>query len=139
MNKNPILVVDDDAEDLELMRMIADELNLNIPILYFQTGKEMMDYLHSAQIKPALIICDINMPEQNGYEVKMQLDSDETIPHKHISFVYFSTSAADEHIHMAARLAVQGFYKKPTNYQDFRQTIKTIFSKFTWCSIVCWV
>lgn len=131
MNNNPILVVDDDAEDLEIIRMAVEELNINNPLLLFRTGMQMMDYLHSTQIKPALIMCDINMPGQDGYEVKKQLDADDTIQHKHISFVYFTTSAADEHIHMSARLAVQGFYTKPTNYKAFKQTIKTILHKFT--------
>jgi CheY-like chemotaxis protein len=131
MNNNPILVVDDDPEDLETISMVAAELNINNPLMLFRTGKEMMDYLHSTEIKPALIICDINMPEQNGYEVKMQLDSDEDIPYKHISFVYLTTSAADETIKMAARLAVQGCYTKPSDYRELRQTIETIFKRFT--------
>ncbi len=131
MNTNPILVVDDDSEDLELIKMVSDELGIDNQLLLFKTGKEMMDYLHHAQVKPALIICDINMPGQNGYEVKTQLDTDERIVYKHISFVYLTTTASEESIAMAAKFAVQGFYTKPTDYKELRQTLETIFKRFT--------
>lgn len=130
MNKNPILVVDDDRDDLELIRIVADELKIENQLLLFDTGKKMMDYMLGAQVKPALIICDINMPEQNGYEVKLQLDTDERIAYKHISFVYLTTTASEESIKMAANFAVQGFYTKPTDYRELRQTLESIFQRF---------
>lgn len=42
MQKSPILIVDDDSDDIMLIKSAAEELDLDVPIEYFTTGQELM-------------------------------------------------------------------------------------------------
>ena len=71
-----ILLVDDDANDVTLMKSALEEVHFGNPIVVADDGEEALDYLfHSDQFAdssdnlPVFILLDIKMPKLDGIDV----------------------------------------------------------------------
>lgn len=47
MGENPILIIDDDEDDLELIKEAGAYLKI-IPLVFFKSGTELKEYLKTA-------------------------------------------------------------------------------------------
>lgn len=128
MDRNPILIVDDDVEDLELIQSAAERLNIGRPIHYFRSGRELHAFLKEATVSPFLIICDVNLPDQDGFAIRKQTAEDSTTKYKSVPFIFWSTDASEKQIQHAYDLPAQGFFFKPNNFEDLCETFKTILN-----------
>jgi CheY-like chemotaxis protein len=70
MSDNPILIIDDDQEDMDLIREVINHLNIERSIHYFKSGRELESFLKTSATAPFLIICDVNLPEEDGFAIK---------------------------------------------------------------------
>ena len=67
MNKTgPIIVIEDDSDDQELLVMVFKELGFKNEIIFFEDGEAALDYLIKSDVEPFIILSDINMPKLNG-------------------------------------------------------------------------
>jgi len=73
MNNSPIILIDDDIEDLDLMKEAFSELDIKNEILVFKDGFEFLDYMRSTDSGAFFILCDVNMGKINGLELKKQI------------------------------------------------------------------
>lgn len=121
----PIVVIDDDQEDLDLIRMIGRKLQSPNELLLFNNPVTALDYLQRASQEPALIICDVNMPLINGFQFRSRLL--ETLPSfLQVPFYFLSTSKSPLETQHAQELKVSGYYQKSGSFEGFRDTLKTI-------------
>ena len=126
MDYNPILILDDDEDDLEMISEAAKELKLNNPIILFNSGDELEQYLRSDKKSPFLVICDLNMPQYDGFALRQRISENKDTKYKSVPFMFWSTSASEKQIQYAYDLPVQGFFFKPNNFTDLCDTLKTI-------------
>lgn len=126
MEQNPILIVDDDQDDLDLIRDAARHLNITRPVLFFRSGEELEDYLKADLMPPFLIICDVNLVNGDGFAVKERITGNKAIRYKGVPFIYWSTSASEKQIQYAYDLPAQGFFFKPTDFESLCDTFQTI-------------
>jgi len=130
----PIVVVEDDADDRIFLEKIFTDLETENPRLYFDTGDAVMDYLLTTSKSTYFILSDINLPGQNGLDFKRQVDDDPILRKKSIPFIFYSSSARQEHIDTAySEMTVQGFFKKEDSYQQARAMIATILHYWSLC------
>lgn len=66
MNKSLILIIEDDAEINDVLTEVARMHNYHV--VQATNGKEAIDLIIQNDIKPELILCDINMPLMSGLE-----------------------------------------------------------------------
>jgi DNA-binding NarL/FixJ family response regulator len=121
----PIVVIDDDPEDLELIRIIGKRLRSPNEVLLFSNPLNALDYLQRVSQAPALIICDVNMPKINGFQFRTKLL--EALPaFLQVPFFFLSTSKSPSETKFAEDLSVNGYYQKSESFDGLRDTLKTI-------------
>jgi len=134
MNKNgPIVVIEDDQDDQELLIEIFKSLGYVNKIIYFQDGNDALDYLNKSEVQPFLILSDINMPRLNGFELRNKIFTDKQLQTKCIPYLFFTTAANKKSVIDAYSMSVQGFFVKPTSIQALENTIKKIVEYWKEC------
>jgi CheY-like chemotaxis protein len=134
VKSGPILLVDDDAEDRQLVETVCHSLNFANPIVHFDNGVQLLEYLRTTSEKPFLILCDINMPLINGLELRRQLNADEYLRRKSIPFVFFSTNAVQWEVSEAYELTVQGFFEKGSSLEQLTERLRLILEYWSICN-----
>lgn len=127
MKKSPILIVDDDNDDISLIKAAAEELKLDIPIEFFGTGQELYARLKDESRPPFLIICDVNLPKETGFDIKTRLSEDPVLKYKSVPFIFWSTDASEKQIQYAYDLPAQGFFFKPADFTELCDIFQTLF------------
>lgn len=134
MNKSgPIIVIEDDADDQEILCEIFKKLDYKNEIKFFYDGHEAFDYLMASQNKPFLILSDINMPKLNGFELRDKIHNNEELRLKCIPYLFFTTSASQKAVIDAYSKSAQGFFVKPNSYDRLERTIKRIVEYWQEC------
>ena len=134
MNKTgPIIIIEDDAGDQELLNMVFEELKFSNKIIFFRDGEMALEYLTTSVIEPFIILSDINMPRLNGLELREKVHNNEDLRLKCIPYLFFSTSAEQSHVVDAYSKSVQGFFVKPNSLEELKRTIKIIVEYWQEC------
>ena len=129
----PILVIDDDVEDLDLIREVFASIEVKNEILYFTSGQELLNFLRVTDQQALFILCDVNMPVMNGFMLREEINKDEVLRLKSIPFLFLSTSAKRPEVIKAYTLTVQGYLKKPNRFSDFQLILKDTLAYWTNC------
>src|SRR6185436_923386 len=99
MNKTgPIIVIEDDIDDQEILDKIFTELDFKNEIIYFSEREKALEYLTSTAIEPFIILSDINMPKLSGMELREKIPTNEDLRLKCIPYLFFTTSAEQKHV-----------------------------------------
>jgi CheY-like chemotaxis protein len=134
MPKNgPIIIIEDDSDDQELLTEIFTELQIPNLLKFFSSCLQAFDYLLTTIEKPFLIISDINLPVMTGLEFYKKITSTESLRMKSIPFIFLTTSSDRNIITQAYEMFVQGFFVKPTNIKDLKDMIRMIVDYWKIC------
>ncbi|MGO4822495.1 MULTISPECIES: response regulator [unclassified Flavobacterium] len=134
MNKGgPIIIIEDDIEDQEILTEVFNDLDCKNKIIFFSDGEEALEYLTITDIEPFIIFSDINMPKLSGMELRQKIHENEDLRLKSIPYLFFTTSAEQQHVVDAYSKSIQGFFVKPSSYDGIKETIKTIVSYWESC------
>ena len=129
----PIIIVEDDKEDQEVLAEVFKELEIQNEIKFFKEGTSVLTYLRTTSDKPFIIITDINMPMMNGVELREEIYKDDFLRKKSIPFVFLSTTDGRRIINKVYELEVQGFFQKEVSYQAVSNQIKLIIDYWAKC------
>src|SRR5438874_12135756 len=117
MNKRgPIIIIEDDIDDQEILGDIFKELKYENKLVFFGESEEALEYLTRTDIEPFLVLSDINMPKLNGMELREKIHNNEDLRMKSIPYLFFSTSAEQKYVINAYSRSIQGFFVKPSSY-----------------------
>jgi CheY-like chemotaxis protein len=134
MNKSgPIVVIEDDPDDQEVLVEIFQKLGYVNKIIYFLDGNEALAYLNKSDVQPFLILSDINMPMISGFELRNKVFTNEQLQTKCIPYLFFTTSANKKSVIDAYTMSVQGFFVKPNSMQGLENTIRKIVEYWKEC------
>ncbi|MGR8931232.1 MAG: response regulator [Gammaproteobacteria bacterium] len=126
----PILLIEDDMVDAMTVKRAIKELRVSNPLEHVENGEEGLDYLRdSEKDRPCLILLDLNMPVMNGIEF---LHIVKTLPElKCIPVVALTTSDEQEDKVESFQLGVAGYMRKPVEYRQFVEMMRTIDAYWT--------
>lgn len=134
MNKSgPIIIIEDDLDDQEFLSDVFQKLAYKNEIIFFGDGEQALDYLIKTDVEPFIIFSDINMPKLNGMELREKVHQNEDLRLKSIPYLFFSTVAEQENVIDAYSKSVQGFFIKPSNFNELTDIIKTIVEYWQKC------
>lgn len=128
----PIIIIDDDLDDQDLLRELFAELNLRNEVHFFSEGESALEYLSDPAIKPFLIISDVKMPKMDGFELR-KLVAARSEYSKTTPFLFFTTGSTGQALNTAYVNSVQGIFQKPVKYNDWKETITNIVQYWMSC------
>jgi CheY-like chemotaxis protein len=131
-NMGPIMIIEDDMDDQELLEEIFSILDYPNPVIFFTDGNEALEYLLETNTPPVLIISDINMPKISGIEIREKINSNKKLQKLHIPYVFFTT-AQKATVASVCSLTDNGFFTKPNTMLEIQNTIKTIVEYWLGC------
>lgn len=130
----PIIVIEDDPDDQNILQDILKELKIDNKLIFFTKTIDAFHFLKSTTEAPFVIFSDVNLPEQTGIDFKKEIDKDEELRKKSIPFIFYSTAATQAIVNEAyTEMTIQGFFKKGDNYEEIKRNIKLILEYWEVC------
>jgi CheY-like chemotaxis protein len=126
-----ILLVDDDANDIELAVEALKRNNLTNHVVTARHGGEALDYLyrrgdHAGRTDedPIFILLDLKMPKVDGLEVLRQIKADPKL--KMIPVVMLTSSREEPDLVKSYSLGVNAYVVKPVEFAQFVEAIRQL-------------
>jgi CheY-like chemotaxis protein len=134
-NRTPIIIIDDDVDDVDITRTVIEEMNVKHPVISFSTSESLLTYLRdeSNTVQPFIILSDVNLPGISGVELKAAIERDDRLRRKSIPFVFYSTSADEQSVIKAYEYKVQGYFVKESLVSEMKKTLFLIFDYWERC------
>lgn len=125
-----ILLVEDDQVDAMTVRRALKELHVTNPLEHVENGEDALTFLRDAtKVRPCLILLDLNMPIMNGIEFLQEVKTDAEL--MCIPIVVLTTSDEQKDKLESFKLGVAGYMRKPVDYRQFVEIIRTIDTYWT--------
>ena len=131
--KGPIVIIEDDLDDQEMFAEVFEKLGYKNEVKFFSDGEKALEYLTTTKIKPFIIFSDINMPKLNGIELRDKVRENKELEIKAIPYLFFTTTAEQEHVVDAYSKSIQGFFIKPSSFNELHDVLKTIVEYWQKC------
>ncbi len=130
-----VLIVDDDTNDIELMRLAFEKASAPCELVAVQDGTEAIKYLSGeGQYSdrrvfpmPLLVLLDLNMPRVNGFEVLAWVQKhaeNSTFP----LVITLSYSHLENDIRKAYELGTSAFIAKPVDLDSSVSLVRLLIN-----------
>ena len=121
----PILLVEDDEVDAMTVERALKQINVTNRLHVAGDGEQALAHLQDPrQVKPCLILLDLNMPRMDGIEFLRVAKGDETL--KRIPVVVLTSASEEQDKTESFGLGVAGYILKPVDYHQFVEVVRTI-------------
>lgn len=118
-----ILVIEDSAPALRLVeRLLASKGYTVIPKT---SGSDGLDVARNQAVD--LILCDIMMPQMDGYDVLNTLRKEAIVPN--IPFVFLTALSDMQSVRRGMRMGPDDYVPKPINDDDLSATIEMVLER----------
>jgi CheY-like chemotaxis protein len=129
----PIIIAEDDQDEQEILELVFQRLDVQNELRFFETGRQILDYLMTTAQKPFIIISDINLPMMNGVELREAIFNNPALRKKSIPFVFLSTTANKMVVDKAYEMTVQGFFVKENTIKEIEDSLRLILEYWSKC------
>jgi len=117
MDKHKILVVDDSETNLLLLEAVLGDDNFDIKKTLSAKGA----YKILEELTPDLILLDLLMPNENGFDVLKKLRQRDD--YRHIPIIIVTAFANSENKEKANKYGVAGVIEKPIDIPSFLEIV----------------
>jgi DNA-binding response OmpR family regulator len=120
MSEKLILVIDDDRNIVELVKLYLSNEGYNVEVAH--TGREGLRKF--AQLNPSLVLLDLMLPEVDGYEVCRQIRRDSNIP-----IIMMTARGDDIDTIVGLELGADDYVAKPFNTRELVARVKAVLRR----------
>lgn len=132
MSQKTILLVEDNADDVELTLRSFKKNNIPNEVVVARDGVEALDYLFSTGpyaarekwLMPELILLDLKLPKVDGLEVLRRLRADART--RLVPVVVLTTSNEERDKVESYRLGANSYIRKPVDFMEFGQMVRQL-------------
>ncbi len=129
-----VLLVEDNAQDAEMIRWALKKLNLAERILTLTDGAQAVEFLfgkgihaeRNTEARPKVIFLDLKLPSLDGIEVLKKIKGDEKM--KMIPVVVLTSSHERRDLEDSYRLGVNSYVVKPVSSDLFDKSVREMGS-----------
>ncbi|MEO7524585.1 MAG: response regulator [Ferruginibacter sp.] len=130
----PIIIIEDDMDDRFTLEEALREANVSNELVFFDNGPDAFEFLQSTIKQPFIILCDVNLPRQNGIEFKRELDNNPIMRAMAIPFIFYTTFVSQYAVNEAYKnMTVQGFFQKNNTHKELKDVIRIIIDYWRIC------
>jgi CheY-like chemotaxis protein len=125
------LLVDDDPDDLMLLKDAIHSINKTIRFAEAMDGRSALNYLKDIKDHarlPSLVVLDINMPVLNGKELLAIIKSENNL--KHMPVIVFTTSSYPGDIEYCRQFNVE-LITKPFGMKELVEISKKMIASYS--------
>jgi two-component system, response regulator len=125
-----ILLVEDDPNDVELMRLSLENYNFVNQIDVVSDGEQALNYLLGqnglppSQPLPRLVLLDLKLPRIGGLQVIETLRNHPRT--RNVVIVVMTSSAEDRDLEACYNLRINSYVVKPVDFQQFLDAARHI-------------
>jgi CheY-like chemotaxis protein len=122
MNKNIILLVEDDELDVISVERSLKKLDIEYELYTAYNGKEALTMLTEPlkSIMPDVVLLDLNMPKMNGIEFLKAIRNNASLRNLKVFIMTTSAEIIDRNI--TEQLGISGYIIKPLNQDNTKRT-----------------
>lgn len=127
-----ILLVEDNADDLELTLRAFEKNNIVHQFVVARDGQEALDYLFCAgafagrdpQETPEVVLLDLKLPRLDGLDVLRRMRADERT--RRLPVVVLTSSNEEQDVVRSYDLGANSFVRKPVDFAEFLTAAREI-------------
>jgi len=131
-NHAPVLIAEDDANDVFLLRRAFQKLGLTHPLVVFHNGQEAIDYLstngddanQASTPPPALLFLDLKMPMLDGFDVLSWLQ--ERPPGEKLPIIVLTSSNQEKDVQRALQMGADEYHVKPQQFEELMEIVNKV-------------
>ncbi|MDE1179763.1 response regulator [Paraburkholderia sp.] len=127
----PILLVEDNPNDVELTLIALEKTRIANPVVSVRDGEEALQYLRREgpwadrpDENPAVILLDKKLPKVDGHEVLKAVRGADSL--KRIPVVMLTSSREEKDLLKSYDLGVNAYVVKPVEFDDFMAAINDL-------------
>jgi CheY-like chemotaxis protein len=129
----PILLAEDNPNDVELTLSALNGLNLANEIVVVTDGAEALDYLFhrgsfasrtGTGVRPAVVLLDLKMPRVDGLEVLRQIRGDAGLCA--LPVVILTSSREESDLVRSYQLGANAYVVKPVDFEAFISAVSQL-------------
>lgn len=124
MAKLFMLLVEDDPDDVELMRQALDDNGISYLIEVVNHGDRVIPHLDLCKKFPDIIILDLNLPKLHGREVLKKLKASDSF--SGIPVAILTTTSSQSERENCLKMGAEAFITKPSSVAGFNEMVATI-------------
>jgi CheY-like chemotaxis protein len=124
----PILLVEDNPNDLELTLIALEKSQLANEVIITRDGAEALDYLacrgeyaSRPAGNPAVVLLDLKLPKVDGLEVLKEIRTTPQL--KSVPVVMLTSSKEEQDLVRSYELGVNAYVVKPVDFGEFVRAI----------------
>jgi two-component system, response regulator len=127
-----ILLVEDNANDVELTRHAFRQHHLANSMHVIRDGAEALEFIfgtgryegRDTGVQPRLILLDLKLPLVHGLEVLRRVKGDRLT--QRIPVVVLTSSAEERDVVESYELGVNSYIVKPVDFEQFAEAVRTL-------------
>ena len=124
-----VLIVEDDADDRDLLARAFKKAGIAVPLLFAKDGDEAVAYLEHAaadpaQASPFIILLDLKLPRRSGFEVLEWIKG--TARLRRIPVIILTSSRENVDLERAYDLGANSYLVKPARPEALREMVEQI-------------
>ena len=127
-----ILLVEDNADDIELTRIAFREAKIANQLTVVQDGAEALDYLFARGAHaqrdphdlPSIVLLDLNLPKVDGREVLQAIRAEPAT--RDLPVIVLTTSAEPFDVEASYALGVNSYIQKPVDFEHFVWAVQQV-------------
>jgi DNA-binding response OmpR family regulator len=119
-----ILLVEDDPDDLELLKVAFEESKTPFDFTVITQGHKVLSYLKESVLLPDIIVLDLNLPKTHGRDVLTDIKA--TDQFKILPIVILTTSSAKSDIDFCLANGADDYIVKPVTMAEYSTIVGTI-------------
>ena len=131
--KGPIVLIENNSEDLNLFKQIFSELKILNEVLCFDSAEEAYSFINSKRKNALLMLSDIALLNMNDKQVIQKTYKELGVGLK-CPCLFFTTAYDQSFVIDLYSVPPQSYVIKPYNYNKFKHIIKTVIEY--WSNII---